>query len=59
MKGGAAGGLRQWHDFILLFDAEYMLPEKSNGEAKVTKKPPPMKGCVMHPLFGDMFGLGK
>ena len=59
MKGDAAVGLRDWRDFILAFEAEYLVPQKASGEAKNVKKAPPIINFVRHNLFGDMFGLGK
>ena len=59
MKGDAAVGLRDWRDFILAFEAEYLVPQKANGEAKTVKKSPPITDYVRHKLFGDMSGLGK
>ena len=59
MKGDAAVGLRDWRDFILAFEAEYLVAQKANGEAKTAKKAPPITDYVRNKLFGDQFGLGK
>lgn len=59
MKGDAAVGLRDWRNFMLAFEAEYLVAQKANGEAKTAKKAPPITDYVRNKLFGDMFGLGK